>query len=526
MTYIFTKPLDLKRSPIDNASADLLVLPIDKLLFEDFLNGGDFNSSGLLHSDDCDLIEKVAKSRNFSAKCGDVCMISGLQKSKFISILLYGLGDSSKCSSACQEKFSANFQESGAKISDIISSSKIQSVAIFCNSITSYDSKKLNTSAISISLGIVQKIYRFSKYLTDDKKIDSLPKLNNIKIISNDSSIDEILAHCNSLLESIYITKDLVNEPANILYPEKYAKIIKEEMNEFDNVDVDILDLKDIQKLGMGALLGVAIGSDKEPRVVTIEYKGNPDSNEYDLALVGKGLTFDSGGMSIKPDSAMEEMKDDMAGSAVVFASLRLLAKRKAKVNVVGVVGITENMINGLAQKPGDIVKSMSGKTIEVLNTDAEGRLVLADVLYYTKTKFSPKKIIDFATLTGAVVVALGFEYAGLFSNDDQLAKDIEESSLKTGEKCWRLPLDKAFDKLMDSDIADVKNISGTRGAGSITAAEFLKRFIDEHESWAHVDIAGVGGLFKSGNTFTKNGASGFGIKLVDKLIREKIEKK
>jgi Leucyl aminopeptidase len=277
-----------------------------------------------------------------------------------------------------------------------------------------------------------------------------------------------------------------------------------------------------MKSLGMNALLGVAQGSVRPGRVMIMKWNGNTKSKEKPISFIGKGVTFDTGGISIKPSGGMEDMKWDMGGAGVVAGLMYTLALRKSKANVIGAVGLVENMPDGNAQRPGDVVKSMSGQTIEVLNTDAEGRLVLADVLWYVKEKFKPKLMIDLATLTGAIIVALGERYAGLFSNDNSLVKKILNSSERTNELVWQLPLDEKFDKLLDCQIADMKNITGTRGAGSITAAQFLKRFVG-NTSWAHLDIAGVT-WSKKGTEFSRPGGTGFGVRLLDDFVRTNYE--
>ena len=273
-----------------------------------------------------------------------------------------------------------------------------------------------------------------------------------------------------------------------------------------------------MKKLKMGALLGVGQGSVKESKLVILKWNGGK-KDDKPLAFVGKGVTFDTGGISIKPSNNMEDMKTDMGGSAVVVGLMRNLAQRKAKVNVVGVIGLVENMPDGNAQRPGDVVVSMSGQTIEVINTDAEGRLVLADALHYTNTKFKPKFIVDLATLTGAIVVALADSYAGLFSNDDKFSDEIIDSGIKTGEKAWRMPLGEEFDEMINSDIADMKNVGAGRGAGSTTAAQFLQRFIGKTK-WAHLDIAGVAWKGK-GDSMAVKGATGYGVRLLDNLVKK-----
>jgi len=279
-----------------------------------------------------------------------------------------------------------------------------------------------------------------------------------------------------------------------------------------------------MKSLGMNALLGVGQGSSNDSYMAIMKWNGNKSSKEKPLAFVGKGVCFDTGGISLKPAKFMEDMKYDMGGAGTVTGLMKTLALRKAKVNAVGVVGLVENMADGNAQRPGDVVRSYSGRSIEILNTDAEGRLVLADAIAYTEDKFKPKFIINLATLTGAIVVALGNEYAGLFSNDDKLANQIQEVSLKDNEKAWRLPLNENFDKLMDSKIADMQNINYSGGAGSITAAQFLQRFIRNKTPWAHLDIAGMAWI-KKNTEVTPEGATGYGVKLLNRLVREHYEK-
>jgi leucyl aminopeptidase len=306
-----------------------------------------------------------------------------------------------------------------------------------------------------------------------------------------------------------------------VLSPAAFAKIAKG--LEKDGVDVEVLGEKEMAKLGMGSLLGVGQGSDRESQLVILRWQGGA-KDDAPVAIVGKGVCFDSGGISIKPAAGMEEMKTDMSGAAVTTGLMRILARRKAKVNVVGILGLVENMPSGMAQRPGDVVTSMSGQTIEVINTDAEGRLVLADALWYAQETFQPKVVIDLATLTGAIVIALGSDHAGLFSNDDALSTALTEAGTEVGEALWRLPMGDAYDELIKSDIADMKNTGG-REAGSISAAQFLKRFVKPDVAWAHLDIAGVAWMKKAIPTAPK-GASGFGVRLLERLIATRYEAK
>ena len=363
--------------------------------------------------------------------------------------------------------------------------------------------------------GVKLKSYEFRKYKT---------KKNNKTIIINISgknypSIKTQLKF-KALEEGTFFTRDLVSEPGNILHPDEYAKRLTHLKK--DGLKVTIFDEKKLKKLGMLSLLGVGMGSVRGSYLVTLEWNG-AKNNTKPLAFVGKGVTFDTGGYSLKPARFMEDMTYDMAGSAAVVGLMKTLALRRAKINAVGVVGLVENMVSGIAQRPGDIVKSYSGKTIEVLNTDAEGRLVLADALTYTEKKYKPKFIIDLATLTGAIIVSLGSEYAGLFSNDDKLAKQIINAGEKVEEKLWRMPLHKNYDKLIDSKNADMQNINYVGGAGSTTAAQFLQRFILNKTPWAHLDIAGMA-FSKYGGSLNSGGATGFGVRLLNQLIEENYE--
>jgi leucyl aminopeptidase len=320
------------------------------------------------------------------------------------------------------------------------------------------------------------------------------------------------------IIEGVITARDLVNEPPNVLFPEEFARRASQ-LRKL-GVDVEILDVKAMTKLGMGALLGVAQGSARPGRTVVMRWNGGKRGDQP-VAFVGKGVCFDTGGISIKPAGSMEDMKGDMGGAACVVGLMQALAARKAKVNVVGAIGLVENMPGGNAQRPGDIVTSMSGQTIEIINTDAEGRLVLADVLWYVAKKFKPKFMVDLATLTGAIMVALGTEHAGLFSNNDELAERLTKVGLATGERVWRMPLGPEYDKQIDSQFADMKNTGGRYG-GSITAAQFLQRFVDG-TPWAHLDIAGTG--FDSRQTdINRSWGSGWGVRLLDRLVKDYYE--
>jgi len=403
----------------------------------------------------------------------------------------------------------------GANFFNFIKDNTIFDLYLFNNNIKT-TSQKNNNFLDEFLHGVQLKSYVFKKYKSKKYKETfyfNISKDNKSLIYNNNKRF-------NSLIEGTVLTKDLVSEPGNILHPDEYAKRLNQ-LKKF-GLKINIYDKKKLKKLGMNALLGVGQGSIRGSYLVTIEWNGSKTKNKP-LAFVGKGVCFDTGGISLKPAKFMEDMTYDMAGSAVVVGLMKNLALRKAKINAVGVVGLVENMPGGNAQRPGDIVKSYSGKTIEVLNTDAEGRLVLADALSFTEKKFKPRMIVDLATLTGAIIVSLGSEHAGLFSNNDNLSKQIYESGLKVDEKVWRMPLNKNYDRLMDSKNADMQNINYVGGAGSITAAQFLQRFILNKTPWAHLDIAGMA-FSKYGGALNSWGATGFGVRLLNKLIEDYYE--
>ena len=363
--------------------------------------------------------------------------------------------------------------------------------------------------------GLRLKSYIFDKYKSKKEKTNLIINILGKNIPSLKHQIK-----FQAVENGTFFARDLVSEPGNILHPDEYAK----RLNSLKKIGlkVNVYDEKKLKKLGMNTLLGVGQGSIRGSYLVTMEWKGKKD-NSKPVAFVGKGVCFDTGGISLKPAKFMEDMTYDMAGSATVVGLMKSLALRKASVNAIGVVGLVENMPGGNAQRPGDIVKSYSGKTVEILNTDAEGRLVLADALTFTEEKYSPKFIVDLATLTGAIIVSLGSEYAGLFSNDDKLSKQLIDVGEKTEEKVWRMPLNKNFDKLIDSKNADMQNINYVGGAGSTTAAQFLQRFILNKTPWAHLDIAGMA-FSKYGGALNSGGATGYGVRLLNKLVEDYYE--
>ena len=445
------------------------------------------------------ILANLSKKADFQAKFGQVFFLSN---SNNVEILL-GCGDVAKLNENLLNKI-------GAKIFSTPNSLKYSQVNIVTHFKTSDD------NALNIAFGSLLQSYRFNRYF-EKKKSDKEINLSELNFVVNNPTLaQKNFADHEMLAQNIFMVRDLVSEPSNILNPETYAQFCQN--IKIKGLEIEVLGAKEMAKLGMNSLLGVGIGSVKESKLVVLKWSGGK-KGEAPLAFVGKGVTFDTGGISIKPANNMEDMKTDMAGSAVVVGLMKNLAQRQAKINAVGVIGLVENMPSGSAQRPGDVVRSMSGQTIEVINTDAEGRLVLADALHYTITKFKPKFVVDLATLTGAIIVALADIHAGLFANDDELAENLIECGKKTGEKLWRLPVGEEYDEMINSDIADMKNVGSGRGAGSITAAQFLQRFVGQTK-WAHLDIAGVAWKGK-GDALAHKGATGFGVRLLNELVKK-----
>jgi len=371
-----------------------------------------------------------------------------------------------------------------------------------------------------LALGARLRGYRFDRYKTKCKEGEERADKVEVNFAcANPAAAEKAWARATGVADGVVWARDLINEPANVLYPGEFAR--RASGLRKLGIVVEVLDVPAMRKLGMGAILGVGQGSAHEPKVVVMRWNAGKRGADP-IAFIGKGVCFDSGGISIKPAAGMEDMKGDMAGAACVVGLMHALAVRKAKVNAVGVIGLVENMPDGKAQRPGDIVTSMSGQTIEIINTDAEGRLVLADVLYYVNKRFKPRFMINLATLTGAIIVALGQEYAGLFSNDDKLAERLTKAGEETGERVWRMPLGPEYDKIIDSKFADVKN-SGGRFAGSITAAQFIQRFVGK-TPWAHLDIAGTA-LGSPQTDINKSWSSGWGVRLLDRLVEDYYER-
>ena len=471
-------------------------------------------------------IQQAVYEFDFKGKPYEIAMV-GSKENNFDRVILVGFGKEDDLTKTKAE-------EVGYKAFKYLKSSKIKYVSCIFNTKIDNNGNFIfvenmrNGNAIfmyaNIIFGFTVGEYSFDKYLTGDKLKAKTLNLKEVEFIAKyPAELKKLYEEYEIIKDNVFFCRDLINEPANIIYPESYLKIAKE-LTKL-GIEVEVLKVKDMEKLGMGSLLSVGQGSDKESYMVILKYNGSKES-EKPVAFVGKGITFDSGGLSLKPSSAMDTMKCDMSGSAVVISTIRLLAMRKAKVNAVGVMPLVENMPSGKAVKVGDIVKSMSGQTIEVINTDAEGRMILADALYYTATKFSPKIIIDLATLTGAICIALGEKYAGMFTNNADLSKELEAAGNETGEGVWKMPLSKLggyYDRQIDSDVADVRNTGKTRDGGAITAAQFLQRFIDKHPKWAHLDIAATAFVNQEG-FMTQKYATGYGVRLLNELVKNNYE--
>ena len=385
-----------------------------------------------------------------------------------------------------------------------------------------YDLSDSSASAEEVAaliLGTVLRGWRHDVYRTRLAE-DHKPTLTEVTLIGAPAGAEAAWTTESAVAEGVAFTRELVTEPANIIYPESFVERCRKRLDGL-GIEITVLDKAAMTALGMGALLGVGQGSRRDSRILAMRWRGANVAKP--TALVGKGVTFDTGGISLKPPAGMEDMKWDMGGAGAVAGAMLTLALRKAKADVVGICGLVENMPDGAAQRPGDVVTSMSGQTIEVINTDAEGRLVLCDAITWTQKQFSPATIVDLATLTGAIMVSLGHEHAGLFANDDTLAEALLAAGKVSGDKMWRFPLGPAYDKLIDSPIADMKNV-GPRFGGSITAAQFIQRFVDKGVAWAHCDIAGVVWADKPGATWDK-GATGFGVRLLDRFVRDTLEK-
>ncbi|MDP9195176.1 MAG: leucyl aminopeptidase [Pseudomonadota bacterium] len=458
-------------------------------------------------------LTRAMKASRFTGKREETLSILAPAGVKVRRILLVGTGDPSR--------FGENdAQAVGAAVFAALAKSGETEVTVLVDG--AWKGISGDAAAAHMACGAMLRSYRFDRYRTTEKP-EQKPALKTLTFgTKNPAAAKKVWTDLEAVVRGVFLTRDMVSEPPNILYPETMMEQCRRLAAL--GVKVDVLDEKRMKKLGMGALLGVAQGSVNPPFLVTMHYNGHPGAKDKrPVALVGKGVTFDTGGISIKPADGMWDMKYDMAGAGAVIGAIHALAARKAKVNVVGAVGLVENMPSGTAQRPGDIVTTMSGQTVEVLNTDAEGRLVLADVLWYTQGIFKPRAVVDLATLTGAIAIALGREYAGLFSNDDTLSRQLTTAGEAVDEKLWRMPMGEAYDRDIDGEAGDIRNMGQGREAGSITAAQFLKRFIHKGIPWAHLDIAAVAWAKKDRPVVPK-GASGFGVRLLERFVADNFE--
>lgn len=453
------------------------------------------------------VVREGAAAARFSGKAGQVFEAFVAGDSGVKRLALAGLGK------ADAAERTANLEKAGAALTAKYLTSGEAALAIDFTG-----TGLTGAEAASVLFGARLRGWRHDVYRTklSPEQKPSLAEIVAVGAPEGTAAAWEIEA---AVAEGVEFTRELVAEPANIIYPESFVERAKARL-EGTGVEIVVLGLAEMTALGMGALLGVAQGSVREPKLLAMRWKGA--EADKPTAFVGKGVTFDTGGISIKPAAGMEDMKWDMGGAAAVAGTMLALARRKAKADVIGVCGLVENMPDGNAQRPGDVVTSMSGQTVEVINTDAEGRLVLCDALTWVQKEYSPKTVIDLATLTGAIIISLGHEYGGMFSNDEALAAKLDAAGKDSGDKLWRFPIGAAYDKLIDSPIADMKNV-GPRYGGSITAAQFLQRYIDKGVAWAHLDIAGMVWADKPGQTWDK-GATGYGVRLLDRYVRNVLE--
>ncbi len=444
-------------------------------------------------------VVRAAAAGSFTGKKGQTCVVLGSSEA-LTRVVLIGLGKAS-------DHTLRGMEEAGGHAAVALARETQAALAV--------DGMPASHAAHA-ALGARLRSYRFDRYRTKEKE-DDKPKLTTLQVLTDDvDAANQAWAPLAAIAHGTVLSRDLISEPPNVLTPTEMAERCRPLSEQ--GVEVEVLGPTELNQLGFGAILGVAQGSAQEPRVVVMQWRGGRDGAP--VCFVGKGVTFDTGGISIKPAAGMEDMKWDMAGAGAVVGLMAALAGRKARVNAVGVVGLVENMPSGAAMRPGDVIRSLSGQTIEVQNTDAEGRLVLADLLWYAHDRFSPRWTVNMATLTGAIIVALGHEHAGMFCNDEELAARLSTAGEATGERVWRMPLGEAYDKLIRSDIADMKNIGGRPG-GAIIGAQFVQRFV--RGPWAHLDIAGTAWATKDGPT-TPKGATAYGIRLLDRLVADHYE--
>jgi leucyl aminopeptidase len=458
-------------------------------------------------------IGKAMKAARFTGGAGQVVDILAPDGVDFVRVLVIGVGKLDAADGMAVERWA------GHAVKRTLTSGN-EKLVLQPDALPGVSKAESGAHA---AMGARLASYRFDTYRTKLKP-EQKPTLQSVEIVMEGPAAAKARAEKDeAVLEGVFFARDLVSEPPNVLYPETFAERLRD--LETVGIEVEVLEPDTMERLGMGALLGVAMGSSRPARLVSMKWSGASAKKSKPIALVGKGVTFDTGGISLKPGAGMDEMKGDMGGAAAVAGAMKAVALRKAKANVVGVVALVENMPGPNAQRPGDIVNTMSGQTIEVLNTDAEGRLILADAVWYAQDKFEPSAVIDLATLTGAVIVALGHEHAGMYANDEDLAHALIAAGLQEGEPVWRMPLSAAYDKLIDTPNADMKNIAGKPIAGSIVGAQFIKRFVKDGTPWAHLDIAGT--AWKPGpyeDPINPAWATGYGVRLLNRLIASRYE--
>lgn len=493
MKITFTEPCP--------ANSEILVIGVYSDKLDDYQRQIDKSTNGQ--------ITRILKSKDFKINQGSTVCVPYPHGLDVSCLIISAMGNETPLKAFDLEKI-------GAKIWSCFGKNQSKTASIYIPTLTNVSADLSQKTAAYIANGLLLKSWTFDKYHTKKKECENCA-VKTIQILTAQAKeAKEEFGILKAVSQGVFLTRTLVTEPPNVLYPETLAaqaQALKE-----DGVKVEVFGNKELKEMGLRALLGVGQGSDRESQLVVMRWNGG-DKKEAPIAFVGKGVTFDTGGISIKPSQDMDEMKTDMGGAGALIGLMKGLAGRKAKCNVVCVVGLVENMPDGKAQRPGDVVTSMSGQTIEILNTDAEGRLVLADALWYTQDRFKPKMMVDIATLTGAMRVSLGIHHAGIFSNDDTLADGLIQAGQTSGEKLWRLPLGEAYDKEIDSVIADVKNLGSGSGGGSITAAQFLQRFVNKTK-WAHVDIASTA-WDKKGKELSQAGATAVGVRLFNQWLQD-----
>jgi leucyl aminopeptidase len=482
------------------ADAGVLVLPVEK----DGLGRLAFGDIG---EADRTTILGAARSMRFEGEAGAIVEAFVTAGGAVRRVLLLGLGAGSE----------EDYERAGGALVARLLASGVEALTVDFGALPGKPAAK---AVARFAAGAAQRAWRHDVYRTRLPERQK-PTLKTLTIAGASDGTEAAWAGFDAVTQGMALTRELVAEPANIIYPESFVERVRKSVEGL-GLDITVLGEDEMRGLGMGALLGVNQGSRRAPQLLALKWSG-AGAGDPELAFVGKGVTFDTGGISIKPAAGMEDMKWDMGGAGAVVGAMKALAMRKARANVIGVCGLVENMPDGNAQRPGDVVTSMSGQTIEVINTDAEGRLVLCDALCWVQRTHRPKTIVDLATLTGAMIIALGHDHAGLFSNDDALANELLAAGLASGDKLWRFPVNATYDKLLDSPIADMKNV-GPRAAGSITAAQFLLRFIEDGVRWAHLDIAGMAWADKPGPNYDK-GATGFGVRVLDRFVRDNFER-